>query len=875
MSNTEDLIERLTFLLQENRRVTFITGSGISLGSVPGTHEMTQRFLDACPKNTVVDSHDDGSRYRDAAERLRRTRGDRKVADVIRTACLSAYRGDANPSPATTDSSEWAITPEQTALARFIQLIPTDLRGPVLTTNFDPLTELALESVGITNYALTLSPTSPPNLSSIRGGLPVVHLHGSWDSPATLNTPGQLALEQPDVSQLIRDTLRDSTVIAVGYGGWDDIFTRTLRDMIDHGDLASLGSEVIWIAHEDQLRDGTLPKRIGHHPGVVIYTGTRAVDVLEGATMSLADIALEKLPSLPGWHPILRSLRSDLGVQREAYLRGAQPTAAIADLMPRLKTQERARTAVQESLMFNGDSLVFLLGPTGEGKSTALLQAAIDLTQQNSSPNGEELAVLVRKPGAATIDQQWIAEVRERFEKCLLVVDEADLMIDQLISAYATYEPTASTGQIHWLLAMHDSRGSQIGKINTTGVSITTVPVSGITRSDAGLLAEAWLDSPALDMSLHQFSTAELTERIYNKATIEASIPDRPCLFGAVLDLWGSADLNSRATDLLDRLERLPGSRPFAELFRSIAAIQSLTAHSRYPGMHVDVLSRLAQMTTDEVDDLIVRPIGREVGISRVGNRILVRHPAIAHAILGQMKLTGSAANTVKRISEVGGQLRQERWSPFSYRTAYRLCDHLRDDVHLAFAAASGAALGASRLLEPRVTMLKYYRGIDPAQAATVAANYLNGSYRYDDRYSMVRGLFVERAVCEREAQHPHKSLGFAAAALCDIPDAGPITQDNIEYALTVIMNLARRLSTRPRDKYDRLADASSALEEQLTHPAPRTMSRVLNEFKEASSEWGRETAQPWTFESLNVFLRNLKLEWSSQLRQGTYGTPS
>ncbi|EYF06769.1 hypothetical protein [Chondromyces apiculatus] len=59
----------------------------------------------------------------------------------------------------------------------------------------------------------------------------MVHMHGYWYGTDTLHAPLQLGQERPQLRASLARLLTGRTLVVLAYGGWDDIFTRTLRDV--------------------------------------------------------------------------------------------------------------------------------------------------------------------------------------------------------------------------------------------------------------------------------------------------------------------------------------------------------------------------------------------------------------------------------------------------------------------------------------------------------------------------------------------------------------------------------------------------------------------------------------------------------------------
>ena len=112
----------------------------------------------------------------------------------------------------------------------------------ILTTNFDPLIEVAIQKAGGTHCRTTLY--SDGNLYQTRAtGCHVIHLHGFWHGADTLHTPRQLNQPRPHLKDSLKSLLRDKLVVACAYGGWDDVLTECLMDVVR--DLTEY-PEVLW-----------------------------------------------------------------------------------------------------------------------------------------------------------------------------------------------------------------------------------------------------------------------------------------------------------------------------------------------------------------------------------------------------------------------------------------------------------------------------------------------------------------------------------------------------------------------------------------------------------------------------------------------------
>lgn len=71
----------------------------------------------------------------------------------------------------------------------------------------------------------------------------IVHLHGFWRQGDTLHTTKQLQHSRPLLKGDLKKALSDVTLVVLGYGGWSDVFTKTLLDLVNDSDLSI---DILW-----------------------------------------------------------------------------------------------------------------------------------------------------------------------------------------------------------------------------------------------------------------------------------------------------------------------------------------------------------------------------------------------------------------------------------------------------------------------------------------------------------------------------------------------------------------------------------------------------------------------------------------------------
>ncbi len=283
-----------------DRRIAFVVGSGLSAGSVPSVPAMVERMRDAVgpdlrrdfDRSVKMGQDDSGSEYRKAAEFVYLNSGrivlNRVIRDAVLEACpravLRSGRSDLEKVEAT---GGWTVPGGVAALGKIVTALPAERRGPILTTNFDPLIEVAIRQAGGSPR-----PHALDRDGSFRrietGAIDVVHVHGFWRETDTLHLDFQLSTERPRLEDEIRRSLVGCDVFVLGYGGWDDVFTRTLRNRVKASHFDDM--DVMWSTYQEideewLASEGSADLTEGAN--VVLYDGVDANVVLPEALRRL------------------------------------------------------------------------------------------------------------------------------------------------------------------------------------------------------------------------------------------------------------------------------------------------------------------------------------------------------------------------------------------------------------------------------------------------------------------------------------------------------------------------------------------------------------------------------------------------------------
>jgi hypothetical protein len=848
VSDLDQAIDRLSHAVrtQEDRKVVFLTGSGISAPNVPGTQEMVTILLDELGAKPASDLRasfgvlSDSDQYLAAAHELQRRRGDIGLAAAIskgvRRALNSSYTGSGTDLELIPDSA-WNVPDAQRLLGELFAEIPPQQAGAVITTNFDPLTEVSFRRNNVAATPLAVPGAMAFPIDAICGPLPIVHLHGFWEKTATLSTAVQLETQRPQIERMITRLLDKAILVVMGYGGWNDSFTRALSQMIIEGHTTSLQTEIMWLQYGKQegIASHPLLRSIQGQAGVSIYSEIPAVDFLEGVIKELSALNRPPKKSPLGWMPPASAATSPTTEDLRKYVEGAQPNWHTSGEMPMLRNALHAYEAVRTACADATSRLLVITGPAGEGKTTALLQVATKIAENLPDAN-----VLYRNPGAPRVTSDWVNQIASENDLSVLFVDDADLIADQVHHATLNRDE-AIKGQIIWVLALHTSY-VRSGKIapKLAAAHARTVEFEPFSADDAKELAAAWQRHRLLPEEYEAYPNQAIADIVSEAG---ASTSQGRSLFGSILHLWGSDDLEDRVGHMLTNVSRLSiAGVSFKQLLGSVALTQVAwdPEAENGEGLSVAALGALAKTTNHDIVRLVVEPLGREVGISQVGDRVYMRHPSIAKAVVDILRDRGELEGVAQNISHRGSLMRYSNayYRP-DFNSAYMLSRKLQGPE--ALAASLGAVHGAPRRLEPRVTAIATLRENGELKKAQKYAVTLAGSLeKYDDQLQTQRGFFVEWSVVESRLGNNQRALEMAIRAVSDqIP--GFLSLDKLEYGLVNIAGASDKLAYAGVAGASVLRVATGKVLNRL--PAGQIKFRHLAEVEDTSSlfEIGRD----------------------------------
>lgn len=844
MPNIDDLQARLrTAVSDADTKIAFLFGAGMSAGIVPNVEQMVDHFVGELPKPEQSNVRQQlggianpSERYQRAAELVLARGGKKRIRSALCKATLSASTEETDtistkianmPSGeirALEHDLEWRVGRSHTQFATFYASIPPRIRGPILTTNFDPLIEVALREKSILANTVTVSGTTIPTAEQLEDltSTPVFHLHGYWRNSNSLHTQSQLNATRPQVASFIRSHLSNCLLVVAGYSGWNDIFMRELNIAFTDGQLYD--SEICWSvfsSNEFSIQENSELAKLVGSPGFNIYFGIDASRLFQVELNSInvdTEIGGASLAIAPSGFSIVNPTQNifdhNLDVTSSSeFADGRQPKwiDALPNSWPRLDATSELETSLIEVLEAGGGGGAVAIGPIGEGKSLGLMQTAIRLADKFPS-----WTFLWREHGAPNITSDWIREAKARYGAICLCIDDADLVSADISSSLEAWANPES--QVAFAMASHDrlwwKTPASIHK------PLKSVLFHGITTTDARNISEEWARKGLLP-SAYSSHTDEEAIRIMSSKLRTASMGiegmEESTLMGAVLSTRLAAGLKERVRELIDRFSREKLSNDedisMADIFGCICLIQ-LTYDPegmQCTGASKPLLAAIVDLNGTFPDTRILTLLGREALVSFAGERVYSRHSSIAKTVIDIMRsrgrlprvchLTGRAAARLKVSSVVERSLWNE---------PYNLSKKLGHQNE-AIAAAEGVLHGAPHSFSARLDRIRVLRKFDSNKALYDAKSTLLHRTQFSDYHESIRIFLNELARCAIECNEPELSLGAAAIGIGGIFEF-PLDRSQCSYFYKSFIDAGLQLREQNYERSGKIPEIAASL---------------------------------------------------------------
>lgn len=231
------------------------------------------------------------NQYAAAMQFFRDRRGQDALNRLVFDAVLEARIDDSENwiGPMGWDVENVLMRPEPEELLNFWH-VPTGLRAAgsiiahfgkrlgetVLTTNFDPLIGVAIRKSGGHYFRVCMDDDG--DIAAMGGSVSrIVHLHGYWRNSDTFHTIPQMEALRPKLDDSLKRMLLFRTILVIGYGGWDDVFTRALAAIAAE---PRCGTKIVWCFHESDPQQ--IQKRYRSVLGSLSLAGDERLTVVAG-----------------------------------------------------------------------------------------------------------------------------------------------------------------------------------------------------------------------------------------------------------------------------------------------------------------------------------------------------------------------------------------------------------------------------------------------------------------------------------------------------------------------------------------------------------------------------------------------------------------
>ena len=254
-----------------------------------------------------------------------------------------------------------------------------DVSGMIdlVRTELDDNDAVAVSKHGGSFYRTVLH--ADGNLAQTVGeGNHIIHLHGYWYGYDSLHTPRQLRQERPQLKKSLERVIENSVLVVVGYGGWDDVITHALANILSD---STSSPEILWTFHDadtnvaDTSRDNVL--RI-LEPGldrgrVSLYAGIDCYSLLSATLEQVRPLYLPE--SRPGRDSSMTTVVTKEVLDRERRTVRIEvafpiPSGASSESdSPLIVSPWIGRDQELSILTSSSAPIVFLTGIGGQGKS--------------------------------------------------------------------------------------------------------------------------------------------------------------------------------------------------------------------------------------------------------------------------------------------------------------------------------------------------------------------------------------------------------------------------------------------------------------------------------------------------------------------------
>ena len=558
---------------------------------------------------------------------------------------------------------------------------------------------------------------------------------------------------------------------------------------------------------------------------------------------------------LTGWEIIDLTKLSGLTPLREReiirFFDGATPNwrHAVSDAIPHRDDVQIITKQLRTALNANDAcAMNIILSAGGEGKSTMLLQSAVELIRE------ERCLILWRSDPAVGLEPQEVVKLDEA-RSWVLVADEAEDLVGSLWNCAGQLNQMGRTN-VHFLLAARDAdwraaKGYSRGWASRFPPHPFYIYLRGLkSRQEAIDLIKAWerFGEAGLRRLAGLSSLNERVKAFEQAVRDEETGRNEGSFFGGLLTArFDEEGLRAHVTEFLDRLQRIEIEDSSYSLFNALLYIASCHGVG-IPGVSEVVLADLMGIPRQTVYTRVVNPLGEESAAVRSARHVLTRHKRVAATILTQVSaafgvdLAEIWSELVKQTVRTGrGDARVGQSHPKIVNASPHLQKALPKEIpeqkrkEIAIAAALASVEVEGDRVVPIVNLGRTYRAADMLNdAVEVFRGNLSSVKAKVDYLDTIRAYWYEWAVCESERGADQSvNAWLSGLSVSDYLEPAPITADRVKMTYAGLgVAFGKLAQPNPGDAFARGRRAAAYLgklsHRKLASPDPRNFSYLV-----------------------------------------------
>lgn len=446
------------------------------------------------------------------------------------------------------------------------------------------------------------------------------------------------------------------------------------------------------------------------------------------------------------------------------------PVALSSAIRPRGVVADAVRLLDQARLDRSRTQVVLIQGPGGEGKSTALMQAAAAV----ADAGGGGWTVVHRRNPATALPPDLVTRLPEANEHCwLLVIDDADTQAEAI---FANLQALGDRADLHFLLAARQTdwesqRGAE-ARWNKVA-NFDPLPLHGLDDDDARAITSAWWD---LGMGKMQAGSADdAAAQLKAKAAQVTGRDADGTLLGALLELRLGDRLRQHVRDFLLPLAAIPIPATGGRLIDAYAMIAAMHAENQLY-LTRPVLARALGCDLATLERQVLARLADEKVEVSDGTTLLTRHRRIAEEAVRLLRddpqsfgVEVDAAYPKLAGAALAGFVSRLDFVPHIKDWTYDLARHFQDRpvTHLVARAVARAVFTADPDIENLTALARVLRKTEAAPEA-IAVLRDNSA-----RIAQDRGALYEWSAAAGQVGRRDLNAWLAARSLADLPGVG------------------------------------------------------------------------------------------------------